>query len=365
MLKEDRFLKFVENPENIRRILVIRNGLIGDTVFMTPVLERLRENFRDASVDVAISVKSTRVLENCSHINKIFPIPTDYSFLGHAAFFFSLRKFHYDIAIIQEVNSHYVLMSKLLGAKYIAGFKNSLSFLLDHAVPRPAHVHTVLAELETVKGWTNSISPVATHLEITENEEVEAREILRSNGVSMFDSIVSIHPGCSGTRSLREWLPEHYGTLADLLIENAGVEIVFCGVEQDRRLIEKIVAGMKNRHVSIAGKTNLRQLFGVLKLSRVVVSPDTGTAHIANAVGTPAVMLFGPSDPVDTGPVDPSGRSAVVRADLPCIGCFHRDPKPAQWEVCKTMYPPICMRELDPQVVYEVIAKVLEKSCNK
>lgn len=360
--RKDRFLKFVENPENVRRVLVIRNGLIGDTVFVTTVFERLHKSFPNARIDAAVSAKSTQVLENYSHISSVFPIPMKYSVWEHAIFFFGLRKFRYDITIVQEVNSHYVLMAKLVSAKFLIGFQNKLSFLLDFSVPLPTRVHAALAELETVRGWTHSTLPVVTYVDVTKNEELEARDLLRANGVSNFDSIVCIHPGCSGKQALREWVPEYYANLADLLIENVGVEVVFDGIEQDRTLIEKIVTNMRNPYVSIVGKTNLRQMVGVLKLSKVVIGPDTGTSHIANAVGTPVVMLFGPTDPIDTGPLDISGRSKFVRVGLPCIGCVHRDPKPVQWEICKNMYPAVCMKGLTPQIVYDATTEVLKES---
>ncbi len=358
--RQDRFLQFVENPNNVKRILVIRNGLIGDTVFVTPVFERLHESFPNARLDVATSFKSVLLLKNYSHINAVFYIPDKYSVKEHAKFFFSLRKFQYDIVIVQEVNSHYVLMAKLVMAKFLVGFENKLSFLLDFSVRRPQGVHAVLAEIEAVQSWTGSTLPVATHLVISEEELKESENLLKANGVTNRDPIVCIHPGCSGKQSEREWVPEYYSELADSLIQNKKVRIIFTGVEQDRNLVEKIIAPMKYPSVSIIGKTNLRQLLGVLKISKIVIGPDTGTLHLANAVGTPVVMLCGSNDPSDTGPFDASGKSKFVRVDLPCIGCVRRYPKPKQWDICKNIRPVPCMEKLSPQIVYEATTEILK-----
>lgn len=357
--RRERFLEFVRDSSNVKRILVVRNGLVGDTVFVTPVLKRLRENFPNSRLDFSTSVKSLPLLKNYLNVDAIYPIPAEYSTREHSRFFFGLRKHRYDLVIVQEVNSHYVLMAKLTMGKFLAGFENSLSFLLDYSVPRPTGVHAVLAELEAVNGWTRSSSSNSPELPITVEELNEAREILKANGVSDSDSVVCVHPGCSGTGAEREWLPKYYSELADLLIQTKTLKVIFTGVEQDRKLVEGIRTSMRNSSESVVGKTSIRQLLGILKFSKVVIGPDTGTLHLANAVGTPVVMLSGPNDPVDTGPFDVSGRSQFVRVDKPCIGCVHRNPKPAQWEICKNIRPVLCMERLSPEMVFHAVSEVL------
>lgn len=183
--RREKFLEFARNSTNVNRILVIRNGLIGDTVFVTPVLKRLRDNFTNARLDFATSAKSLPLLKYYPLVNAIYSIPGRFSVVEHSKFFFSLRKFHYDIVVVQEVNPHYILMAKLVKGKFLIGFKNSFEFLSDFSVNRPIGVHAVLAETETVRQWTNSISPVATELPITAEELTESRNLLLGNGVKI------------------------------------------------------------------------------------------------------------------------------------------------------------------------------------
>lgn len=358
--KETGFLAFVGARENVKRILVVRNGMIGDTAFVMPVFSKLRETFPDAKLDAAANQKTLSLFKNVPGIDNILPIPKDFSILKHAFFFVSLRKYHYDVAVVQESNSHYVLMARLTGAKYIAGFDNKLNRFLDYHVPWPPNVHAVLAELATVGEWTTPGVPGTASLVATENETEDAKSIMRSCGAANFDKLVCMHPGCSGKESKREWVPEYYSELSDMLIEKDGVQVVFDGVKQDRHLIEKIMSNMRNSAVSIVGKTSVRQFLGVVKLSKALVGPDTGTSHLAVAVGTPVIMLIGPSDPVDTGPFDPSGKSKGMYTEMPCIGCVRRDPKPEQWNICKDLYPVVCMNKLTPELVYKEVRAVLE-----
>lgn len=354
-----RFLKFTERPENVRSILVVRNGLIGDTVFIIPVLERLRQTFSNADLDVAVSSKSLPVLEGTTFLNAVHAIPDRYSFMDHSRFFMGLRKRRYDIAVVQEVNSHYVATSRLAAPKFLAGFENKLGVFLDYSVSRPKHCHAIDAELEAVREWTRERGAAGTRVDVSTEEENEAARLLAKKGIRPGDPFVCIHPGCSGSRAKKEWMPEHYSVLADMLIEHGGVKVVFDGIERDRPLVESIVAHMSRTPVTMIGETNIRQLLGVIRLSQVVVGPDTGVCHLANAVGTPVVMLFGPTDPADTGPFDPSGKSRYLRADMKCLGCFNRTRKPAQWSLCKNIYPVVCMKELAPQKVFADVLEVL------
>lgn len=338
---------------------MVRNGLVGDTVFVTPVLRRLRENFPNAKLDVAVSEKSAILLKNYSYVDAIHSMPTSLSVVGHSIFFFNLRKFHYDIVVVQETNSHYALMARLAGGRFLVGFKNSLDFLMDLSIRWPSGVHAVTAELETIRGWTNELSQTATELPVTDEEIREAQDLLQATGIKHFGSIVCVHPGCNSKNSEKEWEDSYYAELSDSLIQNQKVEILFEGVEAERELIERIISKMNHQPLALVGITNLRQVLGVLKLSRVVVGSDTGTLHLANAVGTPVVMLFGHTDPVDTGPFDPSGRSIITRVNLPCIGCVHRSPSPPQWEICKKTRPVLCMEKLSPEVVYHAVSEVL------
>ncbi len=339
--------------------MVIRNGLIGDTIFVIPVFDRLHATFPNARLDVATSERSIPLLGNNQSLSNVFPIPTRFSVWAHMRFFLSLRRFRYDIVVVQESNSHYTLMAKLVGARFVVGFDNKLSRFLSYSVAWPSGVHAVIAELETVRGWTDSNRPVVINLPVADEDIEQAREILVSNGAQRLDKVVCIHPGCSGKESKREWLPEYYAAVADRLIENHGAEIVLDGISQDKAIIDKIISCMRHTCVSVLGKTNLRQFLGLMKLSKLLLGPDTGTLHLATAVGTPVVMLIGPTDPVDTGPFDPLGVSKVLRSELPCIGCSLRNPKPTQWEICKDLYPVVCMKKLVPELVYAEILNAL------
>jgi ADP-heptose:LPS heptosyltransferase len=116
-------------------------------------------------------------------------------------------------------------------------------------------------------------------------------------GIEPDCAFVVIHPGCGG--SARNWTPEHYHDLCRRL-HDSGVEIVVSGSESEMELARQIKGGIGDGIHSIAGRTDLSVMAAVLRESRVFVGPSTGPMHLAAAVGTPVVALFGPV--LTTGP---------------------------------------------------------------
>ncbi len=353
--KKGRFLQFAGQRERVKSILVIRNGLLGDVVSITPVLLRLHTTFVEAAIDAVVSERSVSLLEGFPGVRNVFPLSAKFSLLEHTKLFLHLRRYRYDIIAVEEANSHYTIMAKLAGAKYLCGMDNSLGMLLDVPVPRTPGLHTVDAQTETVLEWTDPGKVDGTLLVAKEEEKKSAREYLHRLQISDNDYVVCLHPGCSAPNSVRQWLPVRYSELADSLVELYDAKIVFTGIEQDEREVESIRSGMKHSSVSLVGMTSLRQLMAFLDRADLVVGPDTGALHIACALQTPVVMLMGFADPLDTGPYDPRKISRYVRVDLPCIGCATRNPKPKQWELCRDKRPVLCMETLQLKPVLNAI----------
>ncbi|MBI5214620.1 MAG: glycosyltransferase family 9 protein [Ignavibacteriae bacterium] len=355
--REAQFYEFIKDKSNVRKILVLRNGLLGDCVFITPVLERLSNTFPDATIDVIVSEQSKEILRHHPSIHSIRWIRSQASFQEQMKMYITLRHEHYDVALILESNTHYSIMSPLIQAKYVVTFQNSWDFLSDISFAWKDGVHHVESELETVRTWTTNANTDFPRLYVTEAEINKGTELLISEGVTERKRIFCFHPGCNEPDSVRQWVVGRYARLAEVLSELYQVQIVFTGVKRDRHEIAMIQKQMKHASVNLAGKTSLREFMAVLKLSKFVLGPDTGAIHIATALQIPSVMLMGYSDPVKTGPYD-SGLSKVVRVKLPCSPCTETEPKPQQWNYCKDNRPATCMEQLTVEQVLHTIQEM-------
>jgi lipopolysaccharide heptosyltransferase II len=118
------------------------------------------------------------------------------------------------------------------------------------------------------------------------------------------------------------WDSPNFVRLADRLIDKYGAQIIFSGQKQDSPSIEKIISLMSGQAVNASGKTSIKELACLLKYAQLVITTDTGPMHIAAAMGTPVVALFGPTAPWRTGPY--SKKAAIVTGQLTCSPCYSR-----------------------------------------
>ncbi len=357
--RSEEFLRFVRNPSAVRRLLVLRSGMLGDTVFISPVLHRLRMTFPDSELHAAVSGATSAVLDNLP-LTAVHVLGDRWSLAWEARFYIRLRKLKFDVALVLETNSHFTIMAKLAGARYLAGFENKLGSWLDYTVPWRPEIHFVRNELGPVLEWTRAAGGDPLRLAVTAGEIADAQGLLRNYRVPGGAPLVCIHPGTSVPDSVRQWVAERYAGVADWLVGEFGCAVAFTGTNADLPEIERIRSAMKRPSANLAGRTSIRQLMAVLAGARLVIGPDTGALHIATGVGTPVVMLMGYADPADTGPYDPDGRSVVARVDLPCSPCVGRVPPPAQWEACKVLRPTLCMSLLAEDAVRRAAGAILK-----
>jgi len=248
-------------------------------------------------------------------------------------------------------------MGKLTGSKIILGYRNSLSILNDISLERKGHV--VPAEQILVNYLTGCTGTEQTKLFISEKEKEDAEIILKENGIEK-NNIICIQFSCSEKNSVRQLAPEKVALLADKIKKNYDYEVVFLGTQNEIPEIENIRQLMDSTSKSLAGKTSLRNLIAILEQVLLVIGPDTGTLHIANAVGTPVIMYMGYADPNDTGPFDKSNRSKVIIGNLECIPCVHTEPKPVNWEYCEKNRPTLCMKMIEVNDILIKMEKILK-----
>jgi lipopolysaccharide heptosyltransferase II len=174
--------------------------------------------------------------------------------------------------------------------------------------------------------------------------EDEAMALLRGCGVKGEDRFVAINPMARWPTKL--WEPEHFAALAERL-ECEGVCVVFTGSAQDRPALDEIGRFMTRPYRRLDGKTSLKHLAALYRRAQVLVTTDSGPMHLAAAVGTPVVALFGPTAPWRTGPY---GRNHVVlRADLSCSPCFKK-------QCLTTLYEErACMKRLSVDRVADTV----------
>jgi heptosyltransferase-2/heptosyltransferase-3 len=202
------------------------------------------------------------------------------------------------------------------------------------------HEHAVLQSLRLVEKWTGKLAPenIVYDFPVNPADEIYVNGYLVEWGIRENQPIFCIHPG-SGTW-VKQWTEKNWAIVADTLVEQLDATVVFTGSESELALVKTITAQMKQPYCIIAGETNIGQLAALYTRARVVLGPDSGPMHLAAAVGTPTVTLYGPADPVEFGPWGSHRRHIVLASDIGCRPCRIID-----WADDSPEYHP-CMRDI-------------------
>jgi 3-deoxy-D-manno-octulosonic-acid transferase/heptosyltransferase-1 len=190
-------------------------------------------------------------------------------------------------------------------------------------------------------------SQVLYDLPIGKNDAAAAQQLLLKNGVQLDQPLVAINPVAKWPTKL--WAAERFRELAERLLKK-GFQVVFTGSKEDVPFIDEMLGRLSPAVRRLDGRTTLKVLAAVYRTASVVVSTDTGPMHLAAAVGTPVVALFGPTAPWRTGPYGQG--HVVLRAGVSCSPCFSRSCKTGEFE------PMACMNRIKVEQVVDAVTRL-------
>ena len=334
------------NGKSPRRVLVIRIGRLGDTVLATPVVEVLQGIYGGGvTIDFAASPgASTAILELDRRINRVYAIdrrrlPWRLHPVKRALRIES-RSNPYDLVINLECGTECDDFHDFVETREFCG----------RPLAQPEHSpgrHCVDTEKSI---YAERLDPALTEAAGPVLRLRAERKLRPEFGKS---GHVVLNPGFSGVlktghRRHRAWPLDHWAGLIELIREKTGLAVVINGTEAERAYFAPLLA-LPAVH-SLFG-SSLETLIGVLSTAGCLVSVDTGTMHLATALGTPVVALFGPTNPELTGPYSKKTECAVLQSGIDCQPCFRtRDEKRCTLNRC--------MRELTPQTVFESLERL-------
>ena len=333
---------------------------VGDAVMTVPALRALRRLFPRARLTLATRPWAEGIFAGADFID-------DFLVAGNtsgspSAVFKEAREWRarrFDLAVLFPNAFAPALVAALARVPVRVGYATQgRAPLLTHRVGIPEwrggrhevfyYLHLV-AELERSLYGTSNVETRGpdTGLCVTDARAREAQQLLRESGVRSGRPLVAVCPGSTNSRAKR-WPAERFAAVADMLSERTGAEVVLVGAAEESDISEEVARRMRARPFVLTGKTDLAQTAAVLKASDLLVTNDTGPAHIAAAVGCPVVVIFGPTNPITTRPFASSAE--VVRRPPDCAPCMLRD--------CPIDHR--CMTAVTAEEVFERAAHALE-----
>ncbi len=361
-------LPVFQHNADAKRLLIIRPDHFGDVLLTTPALQLIKRQRPDVSIHVLCGEWAADVLANYDEIELVltldFPgFQRQRDTLARNPFWVALdtakmlRRIGYSSAIIMRPDHWWGAM-----VAFLAGIRERIGYDINNVSPFLTtqmcyqHQHVVKQNLRLAEAWLGI--PEVDHIQldfavtVADNENID--RVFSDWQINSTMSIICIHPGSGAASKL--WQSDKWALAADRVATQFSAEIVFTGSASERTLINEIVAKMREKSHIIAGETSVGQLAALYRRSQAVLGTDSGAMHMAAAVHTPTVTLFGPADPLEFAPWGDSRYHAVVSSAIGCRPCRILD-----WRNDKPEYHP-CVREISVSQVLEETARVLQAS---
>lgn len=322
----------------------------------TPVLTDLRHQWPDAKITALCQNGLGAVIQNNPHLDEI----QNFKRPGTKAWFSPkeqdlilepLRHGNYDLSIL--------LTNSFSSAWWFwrAGLKNKVGYsthwrspLLDFAIPFPQNretQHLVLTYKMLLEPLGIPVSSTSPKLFLTDEELKSIKKRLAEEGVASGQYLIGVNPGAA-YGSAKCWLPERFKQIAEKLIKNPKVTILFFGDKNGAPLVDEICREFpSDRVINFAGRTSLRELMALIQECDLFLTNDSGPMHMASALGTPLVALFGSTSDVATGPYQ-GGK--VIHKHVPCSPCYRRE--------CPIDFR--CMTRIEVDEVYQELQSLIK-----
>ncbi|HSF33527.1 MAG TPA: lipopolysaccharide heptosyltransferase II [Candidatus Tectomicrobia bacterium] len=331
-------------------VLVVGPNWLGDAVMSAPVLTNLRRGLPKARIDLLVPRHVAPLFEDYPHIDRVVIRDDQRPWRIRLSQVRALRRGRYGTVLLLPNSFRAALYAWLVGSPVRIGYAtDGRRWLLSHPVSaielQPGHQIDAYLRLVVALGL-----PVVERLPVlapTLRAEQEADRLWSAQGWGRDDQAIGICPGAAFGPAKR-WWPERFAALADRLISSGGFRVVFFGSSDEASLVEHIRAHMTHVAVSLAGQDTLGSFMALSARCAVMITNDSGSMHIASAVGTRVVALFGPTDPARTAPA--SAAATVLRRDLACSPCFRT--------MCPYSDHP-CMRLIEVEDVYQAVLNTL------
>jgi len=317
--------------ESIKKILVINLGGMGDFLLSTPALKALRYFFNEAKISFLGPLSASQIAGSSSYIDNVYSFNVAHHKIPATKLFHNistlvkLRRIHFDLVInmrtiysIRGAQKIKILLKIINAGKSAGRDTDGLGDFFDIKIPETqfGRKHESEYDIDTIKALGAVVHERNFELNISEEADNKARELLGGFNISGDDIVIGINPG--GMPS-RRWPIEYYKSLMEHLREKMNfVKFIITGSRDELTLARKL------EHpdtLILAGKLNPLELSAVIRRVKLFISNDTGPMHIAAILGVPLVAIMGPGDLVRFDPRNISANASILYRQTPCAPC--------------------------------------------
>lgn len=366
---KDRYIEF----KDINRILVIKLRHIGDVLLTVPVFRALRENFPSAHIAALVNSGTEEVLTGNPLIDEIIVFDRSLKNLSilkrpwmEILFLKEIRKKEFDMTFDLTGSDRTAIISFSSSAKYRFSFVSRKGFygrryMYSHLAKKDGSGHMVLQNLSLPRQVGIDTKDLGIDIYVPEKAKDFVKELFNIARITERDIVIHIHPVARW--SFKCWKDEYMAEIISWLLD-MGIKIIVTS-SPDKKELEKtkkilsLVASYKSHHASrvidLSGKTTIKQLAAVSQACDLFLGVDSASMHIASAVGTPVVVLFGPTREDRWGPWNTE--HIILSEQMIC--------KPCRKGSCEGADLRKCMEIISPEKVKEAVKRLLSHSQSK
>jgi heptosyltransferase-2 len=311
-----------------KRVLLVRLDRLGDVVLSLPVAQALRAQAPHAFIAMLVSPACAEVVEGHPALNEVLVYDkagAQRGWLGTWRFARRLHRLQCEVALVLHPSHRSHWLVRLAGIPTRIGWNRKMAWLLTHRVPhrkQEGQVHEAAYTLQLLEAL--GIRGVVPRPMVPVSAEAAQRvhALLAAQGVAATTRLVAVHPSASCIS--KRWLPERFAQVADRLQQTHGVTICLVAGPQEVAHADAVARQMRTPALNLAGRLRVRELAALLQRSALLISNDSGPVHLAAAVGTPVVDLFGRNQaglsPRRWGPLGEG--HVVLHKEVGCVTCL-------------------------------------------
>jgi heptosyltransferase I len=328
--------------ESYRHILFVKPSSLGDIVHAMPTCAAIRRAYPDARLTWLVKRQWAGLVERIDGVDRVWPVKS--TLKGWLSQVSPLRAERFDLVVDLQGLFRSAAIGWFSGSPLLVGFANGRegsSWFYSMRVPVPqSEMHAVDRYLLVAKA-VGALEPGTPEFRFripqTDYEEVD--RLLSRSGVMPGTSWVALN--VSARWPTKRWPAASFAEVADRLQQEGYGAVVMIGGPDERADVAAVSGMMKTPAVDLSGATTVGLLPALLSRAALLITNDSGPMHIAAAVGTPLVAMFGPTSAVRTGPYG-MGHS-VLTGNVPCRPCFSR--------TCHNTLPLECLKLVSPDQV--------------
>ena len=291
------------NKQKVENICVLRTSSIGDICHMLPFIFTIRKEYPNAKISWVIGKNEADFIGNINGIQYIV-FDRNNTLKSYFSIYKKLKKIKFDVMFIMQVSLRANIISLLIESKIKIGYdlnrsSDLHSIFSNRKIQSSKHSHVVDVFLSFLNVLSIEKSNFIYKWDI---EERITKKELFEKFFGLQDKYFVLSP-CSRSAN-RNWLVDRYAAVADYININFGIQCVLSSSSNsfEEEFVKDIVSSMKSKPLNLSGRTNLHELYSLVKNSELLISPDSGPIHIATCAGKPVIGLYGVTNTVRAGP---------------------------------------------------------------